>query len=225
MIFQMEKMNHYIETYSYGLPKSLTELFESINFVKKLEKGEEIYSQGEKAESFFYLKRGKVRVYMTSENGMEKTLSIISRGAILGEAAFFDGMPRVSSASAMQKTEIVVITRQILENAFRTHPGIALELLKLQAMTIRMLSLQVDSITFRDAESRIANFLLESAEERGDNRYVFATQEEIGTAVAVSRVTASRIINEFSRQGLLSTGYGKITINNKKALEAIASKA
>lgn len=49
----MEKMNHYIETYSYGLPKSLTELFESINFVKKLEKGEEIYSQGEKAESFF----------------------------------------------------------------------------------------------------------------------------------------------------------------------------
>lgn len=92
-------------------------------------------------------------------------------------------------------------------------------------MTIRMLSLQVDSITFRDAESRIANFLLESAEERGDNRYVFATQEEIGTAVAVSRVTASRIINEFSRQGLLSTGYGKITINNKKALEAIASKA
>ena len=207
----MEKMNHYIETYSYGLPKSLTELFESINFVKKLEKGEEIYSQGEKAESFFYLKRGKVRVYMTSENGMEKTLSIISRGAILGEAAFFDGMPRV--------------TRQILENAFRTHPEIALELLKLQAMTIRMLSLQVDSITFRDAESRIANFLLESAEERGDNRYVFATQEEIGTAVAVSRVTASRIINEFSRQGLLSTGYGKITINNKKALEAIASKA
>lgn len=161
---------------------------------------------------------------MTSENGMEKTLSIISRGAILGEAAFFDGMPRVSSANAMQKTEIVVITRQILENAFRTHPEIALELLKLQAMTIRMLPYKL-IVYLRDAESRIANFLLESAEERGDNRYVFATQEEIGTAVAVSRVTASRIINEFSRQGLLSTGYGKITINNKKALEAIASKA
>lgn len=221
----MEKMNHYIETYSHGLPKSLTELFESISYVKKLEKGAEIYAQGEKAESFFYLKRGRVRIYMASENGMEKTLSIISHRAILGEAAFFDGMPRVSSAKALQRVEIAVITRSILEDAFRTHPQIALELLKLQAMTIRMLSLQVDSITFRDAESRIASFLLESAEERGDNRFVFATQEEIGSAVGASRVTVSRIINEFSRQGYLSTGYGKITLSNKKALEAIASKA
>lgn len=221
----MEKMNHYIETYSYGLPKSLTELFESINFVKRLEPNTEIYSQGEKAESFFYLKRGRVRIYMTSENGMEKTLSIISRGAILGEAAFFDGMPRVSSARTLQKSEIVVITRQILENAFRSQPNIALELLKLQAMTVRMLSSQVDSITFRNAESRIAGFLLEFAEERGDSRYVFATQEEIGAAVAVSRVTVSRIINSFSKQGYLSTGYGKITINNKKALEDLSLKA
>lgn len=220
----MDRMTHFVESYGSGLPENLTELFEGIKYVRNVEKGTEIYSQGEKAESFFYLKRGRVRIYMTSENGMEKTLSIISRGAIFGEAAFFDGKPRVSSARALQKVEIAPITRTVLENAFRTHPEIAMEMLKLQALTIRMLSAQVDSITFRRAESRIAHFLLESAEERGDNRFVFATQEEIGSAVGVSRITVSRIINEFSRQGYLTTGYGKITLNDKKALEAESSR-
>ncbi len=221
----MDKMMYFVESHASEPSKSLTAFFEGINYIRHIEKGMDIYFQGEKAESFFYLKRGKVRVYMTSENGMEKTLSIISRGAILGEAAFFDNMPRVSSAKALQKTELVVITRSILENAFRTHPEIALELLTLQAMTIRMLSIQVDSVTFRDAESRIAHFLLESAERYENSFLVFATQDEIGSAVGASRVTVSRIINDFARQGYLSTGYGKITLNNKKALEAIASKA
>ncbi len=221
----MDRMIHFVESYGSGLPQNLTGLFEGINYVRSVEKGVEIYSQGEKAESFFYLKRGRVRIYMTSENGMEKTLSIISKGAIFGEAAFFDGRPRVSSAIALQRAEIVPITRDILENAFRTHPELALEMLRLQALTIRMLSAQVDSVTFRRAESRIANFMLEAAYERGDGKTVFTTQEEIGSAVGVSRITVSRIINEFSRQGYLTTGYGKIILKNKKALEEISSKA
>lgn len=221
----MENMMHFVENYSSGLPQKLIELFEGISYIRSVEKGTQIYSQGEKAESFFYLKRGKIRIYMASENGMEKTLSVISHGAIFGEAAFFDGKPRVSSARALQRVEIITITRTVLENAFRKHPEFALELLKLQALTIRMLSAQVDSVTFRCAESRIAHFLLESAEKYENNCFVFATQDEIGSAVGVSRVTVSRIINDFSRKGYLLTGYGKITLNDKKSLEAIASRA
>lgn len=218
----MDKMTHFVESYGSGLPQNLAELFEGIGYVRGIEKGGEIYSQGEIAESFFYLKRGRVRIYMASENGMEKTLSVISRGAIFGEAAFFDGRPRVSSARALQRAEIVTVTRPILEGAFRIHPELAMEMLKLQALTIRMLSAQVDSVTFRHAESRIAHYLIEFAEEHGGSRCVFATQEEIGSAVGVSRITVSRIINEFARNGYLATGYGKIAIENKLALEEIA---
>lgn len=221
----MSKITYFAESYGSELPKKLTEIFEEINYVRSIEKGAEIYSQGETAESFFYLKRGKVRIYMASENGMEKTLSVISHGAIFGEAAFFDGKPRVSSARALQRVEIITITRTVLENAFRKHPELALELLKLQALTIRMLSAQVDSVTFRNAESRIANFLLESAEKYENNYLVLATQEEIGSAVGTSRITVSRIINDFSKCGYLATGYGKIIIKDKKALETVASRA
>lgn len=217
----MEYINHYVETYASGLSKELTDVLENIPSVKKFAKDGVIYYQGEVAQNFFYLKKGKVRIYMTSENGMEKTLNTVSRGAIFGEAAFFDGKPRVSSAKALVRCEIVPITTRVLEDTFRQHPETAIELLRFQAQTIRMLSSQVDSITFLSAESRIARFLLDSAEEKDGKSYVFSTHEEIGNSVGTSRVTVSRIINNFSRLGYIETGYGKLILHDKNALAAI----
>ena len=71
----------------------MKKIFENETPVKKYSKGDIIYYQGDKASCFYYLKRGRVKVYMTSPDGMEKTLSTASSGEILGEAAFFDNMP------------------------------------------------------------------------------------------------------------------------------------
>lgn len=217
----MEYINRYVETYASGLSKELTDVLENIPDVKQLLKNEVIYYQGEIAQNFFYLKKGRVRIFMTSENGMEKTLNTISRGTIFGEAAFFDGKPRVSSARALVRCEIVPITRKVLEDTFRSHPETAIELLRFQAHTIRMLSAQVDSITFLSAESRVAGFLLDSSEEKDGKTCVFSTHEEIGNAVGASRVTVSRILNKFCRLGYIKTGYKEIVLQDKKSLEGI----
>ena len=69
------------------------------------QKGSAVYWQGDTADRLYYLKKGRVKIYMTSENGGEKTLRIQSDGGVFGEAAFFDRLPRVSSAKVLEKSE------------------------------------------------------------------------------------------------------------------------
>ena len=81
-----------------------------------------------------------------------------------------------------------------------------MEMLRYLARTIRMLSDQVDNMTFLQADRRIARLLTAMAEESGI--CIRCTHEEIGNRVGVSRVTVSKILSQFSRQGWIKPAYG-----------------
>jgi CRP/FNR family transcriptional regulator len=193
-------------------------VFEKEKPVKNILKGSIIYHQGDKARCFYYLKKGRVKVVMTSADGMEKTLSTASAGEILGEAAFFDKMPRISSAYALTNIEVVSVDEAKLLSLIKDNPELALALLEIQATRIRQLSSQIDAITFMKADGRIASLLLQSA----SSNIVNYTHEEIAGIVGVSRVTVSKILNRFKREGLLKTDYGKIVLLNTVELKRIS---
>ncbi len=185
-----------------------------------------IYLQEETAERFYYLKSGRVRIFLSSVGGSEKTLAIAQAGSLLGEASFFSGSPRVSSAKTVEKSQIISIDRPILLESFRKRPELALELCRYLSGTIRMLSAQVDSMTFQQADQRLAELLLQlSQEAEGSSlstplpRVVRATHEELASLAGVSRVTVSRVLTKFAEKGWISTGYGVISLLKSDCLE------
>ena len=198
--------------------KDMQQIFESLGTVRSFSKGEIIYRQGDFASTLCYLKKGRVSVFMTSIDGMEKTLNTASKGELLGEGAFFDKKPRVSSARAVTNCEVVMIDEQTLTNLFAKHPKLAFELLEILSNRIRLLSSQLDSMTFLQADARIARLLLQSEK---DGR-VSLTHEEIASAVGVSRVTVSKTLGKFSANGDISTAYRKIIIKNRDRLEEMS---
>ena len=198
--------------------KDMDSLFSAIGSVRQFKKGEIIYHQGDNATTFCYLKKGKVKVYMTSVDGMEKTLNTATSGEILGEGAFFDKKPRVSSACAISDSQVITIDEPTLINLFSQHPVLAFELLEILANRIRLLSFQLDSMTFLQADSRIARILLQNEKDC----VVRLTHEEIADVVGVSRVTVSKILGRLTKKGILSTEYRKIIIKDSKYLEEIS---
>lgn len=198
--------------------KDMQQIFESLGAVRNFAKGEIIYRQGDLATTFCYLKKGKVSVFMTSIDGMEKTLNTASKGELLGEGAFFDKKPRVSSARAVTNCEVIMIDEQTLTSLFAKHPRLAFELLEILSNRIRLLSAQLDSMTFLQADARIARLLLQSEK---DGR-VTLTHEEIALAVGVSRVTVSKTLGKFSANGYILTAYRKIIIKNREQLEEMS---
>ncbi len=194
-------------------------IFDGINPVRRFSKGEIIYYQGDTAGSFYYIKKGSVRVYMTSPDGIERTLNTASRGEVIGEAAFFDKMPRVSSASALSGCELVVIDEQKLLSLIHESPRLALEILKIQASRVRQLSDQLDVMTFLKADGRIARLLLQNISVENGKEVVSLTHEEIAGNVGVNRVTVSKILIRLKKEGIISTEYRKIVVKDRKKLE------
>ncbi len=211
-----------MENNSY-INKKPQKIFESEAISRKVSKGSIVYHQGDNAKCFYYLKKGRVKVVMTSPDGMEKTLSTASAGEIIGEAAFFDKMPRISSAYAMTNVELVAIDERKLISLIKNNPEIATELLEIQAIRIRQLSSQIDSMAFMKADGRIARLLLQSISVKNGKKTVAFTHEEIAGVVGVSRVTVSKILNEFKRKGYLVTDYGKIIILDTEKLKEICN--
>ena len=192
-------------------------IFEETQPVKLYAKNQMIYLQEETAIRFYYLKKGRVKIFLSSPDGLEKTLAVLQPGSLFGEASFFDGKPRVSSAKTLEKSEILSIDRSGLEHCFHQEPQLAFHLLRHLSGTIRMLSAQVDSMAFLQADARLAQLLLSLAE---DNR-VPLTHEELAGLAAVSRITVSRILSRWARQGWIATGYREVLLYHPQALARI----
>ena len=183
--------------------------------------GQLIYLQETRAEEFYYILSGTVKCFISSPGGDERTLTLHHDGDLIGEAAFFDRQPRVSSAVAVTPCALVTVDRPRLEDVFARHPGLAVSMLEYLARTVRLLSVHVDG-AFLQADKRIARHLLSlSPTPSGALR---CTHEEIGSTVGVSRVTVSRVLGEFDRKGWIKTGYRSLTVQNRRALEQLLAK-
>ena len=195
---------------AYPLPPEtdLWRLFARNLPVRTYEKEQMIYWQEEQADCFYCIKKGRVKVFLSSENGMEKTITIVEQG-ILGEAAFFDRMPRVSSAKALVKTELIAINRNGLVKSFSQDPNLAIHLLELMAHRVRLLSQQLDNMTFLQADQRVAQALLRLS----------APGEDGLPQVNLTRVTVSKLLTRFAKSGWIDTRYRAVVIKNPAALQ------
>lgn len=184
--------------------------------IQHKEPGQLIYLQETRAECFYYIISGTVKCYISSPEGEERILTLPHAGELIGEAAFFDQQPRMSSAMAVTKCDLVAVDRQRLEQVFASHPGLAIAMLEDLARRVRLLSEHVDG-EFLQADKRIARHLLSLIPE-ADGR-LRCTHEEIGASVGVSRVTVSRVLGEFDRKGWVQTGYKLLRLLDRPALE------
>ena len=194
---------------------------------RKYHAGQMVYLQGAHPECFYYLISGSVRSFISSSSGEERVLAIHRSGDLMGEASFFDGCPRVTSAMALEDCRILTIDRSQLDAAFQRHPELALPMLQYLARTVRMLSDHVESSSL-PAQQRIARWLLGQpgvTSDAEENNAIKATHEGIGQAVGLSRVTVSRVLGELSAQGLVELGYRSISVLDRARLEDMAFEA
>ncbi|OUQ20636.1 cyclic nucleotide-binding protein [Flavonifractor sp. An135] len=183
--------------------------------------GQFIYLQDTQADRFYYIVSGTVKCFLSAESGEERTLTLLRAGELIGEAAFFDKQPRMSSAVAVTKCELVEVDHARLAQVFRLHPELAIAMLENLARRVRLLSGHVDG-AFLQADQRVARHLLSLTP--GEDGAIPCTHEDIGASVGVSRVTVSRVLSRFAHNGWLRTGYRSVELLDRKALESLCEE-
>ena len=122
-----------------------------------------VYLQSQEPEYMYYLRSGSVKSVILSDAGEEKILRVFSPGEIFGEASFFEGKPRISTAITLGKSELIRFRKEDIFRAIDEKPQLAIEMLQYLSETVRMLSDHVGSMAFLSAHERVCAYLQSQA--------------------------------------------------------------
>jgi CRP-like cAMP-binding protein len=190
-------------------------------FLSKLSRGKtildcganrHIFRQGEPADSVFYLRRGKVKLSVTSRQGKEAIVGILNGGEFLGEGCLAGQPLRMSSATAMTDCTLIRIEKLLMTRMLHErHEVSELFVTHLISRNIRYEEDLVDLI-FNSSEKRLARILLLLAHfgKQGRTETVLprVNQENLAQMVGTTRSRISHFMNKFRELGFIDYNGG-----------------
>ena len=185
--------------------------------IVELEPKETFFSQGDQANTVFYLQKGRAKLTVVSKNGKEATITLLGAGDFVGEEslASIPGL-RLATASAVNTCVALKITRDEMARVMHDQPSFADFFLKF--MLARSMRTQADLVDqlFNSSEKRLARILLLMAEfGKPGEREPFIppiSQQTLAEMIGTTRSRVSFFMNRFRALGYISYN-GRIQVN------------
>jgi len=183
---------------------------------RKFPKNTLVICEGDSSDSLYVVLSGKVKVFLSDEDGKEVTLNMQGEGEYFGELAILDEAPRSASVMTVEETKLAVLSKLAFDKCMEQHPSIALTVMRGMARRLRDLTENVRSLALMDVYGRVARLLLEMSEDAGGQQVISQrlTQRDIASMVGASREMVSRILRDLSIGGYISIKNKIITIEN-----------
>lgn len=195
---------------------------------RRYERGDIIILAGQEGGALYFVRKGLVKVFRTSEEGKEQTLRLIGPGHTFNDVPALDGGPNPASAMAMEPTVVLVTSGVELRRLIAERPGVALATVRTLAMALRSLVGLVDDLSFRHVRGRVAKILLEQEQGQaepsdGAGRHHRLTQQEIAAMAGTAREMVGRALKELEAAGAIRSEHGRITVLSRERLQALTS--
>ena len=201
-----------------GVSQPVLESLEQASSRKKVEKGAHLFFRGDPAVDFFLLLSGEVILTLNSPDGRELIINEMRQGDFFGELGLLTGQPRSADAVARQTAVLLSVPRQAFLAALECEPILARRLLEATAGRLSRTSDFQNALAFLDAQSRLAQVLLELDLQNEEKGYITISQEELAQRSGLIRQTVAKALGNWRRKGWLLTGRGHIMLLNRKAL-------
>src|SRR6202171_5055400 len=191
--------------------------------IEKYPKNQKIFSQGDVADSIFFIQKGKVKITVLSEHGKEAILGILGEGQFFGEACLERAELRTSTSQAMEECLITSITRAAMLAALNAEPKFSeFFIAYLLSRNTRIEDDLIDQF-FNSSERRLARLLLLLANfgKEGGAAPVPVTlsQETLAEMIGTTRSRVSFFMNKFRKKGFIDYN-GKIEVH-RSLLDAV----
>ena len=173
----------------------------------KYKKGQIIFSQGDPANSVFYIHNGNVKVSIASEQGKEVVVAVLGGDEFCGEGCLTGQPLRIATASAMTECKIMRLEKEVVIRVLHDEPAFAeMFLSHLLARNIRVEEDLIDHL-FNSSEKRLARALLLLAnfgkEGRPEPIIAKITQETLAEMIGTTRSRVNHFMNKFRQLGFI----------------------
>ncbi|MEO5648652.1 MAG: Crp/Fnr family transcriptional regulator [Ginsengibacter sp.] len=206
------------------LPVYMDEL-KNISTTVKLKKGEELYREGKLSKAVYRLKKGKIKIEQSNDEGQSRIVYIYTEGEYFGFRPLLCNEKHPVSAIVLEESEIEVFDgRNFLEIA-KQSPNLAFNLVEILSFEFNVWINLIGSLSHKSAKERVALILLILNEKYRINEnesIITMSRSDIASYSETTEETVVRILTFFKEQGIIITEARKIKITNKTLLEIIA---
>jgi len=178
-----------------------------------------VFRQGQAADSLFYLRRGKVKLAVTSKEGKEAIVAVLGAGEFFGEGCLAGQQLRMATATAMTDCALLRIEKPLMTQMLHEQHEISeLFVAHLLSRNIRYEADLVDQL-FNSSEKRLARILLLLShfgkESRAEPVLPRVSQDDLAQMVGTTRSRISHFMNKFRKLGFIDYGdNGGLTVHS-----------
>ena len=186
--------------------------------------GERLLQQGEPGDSVVLIVQGRAKVSYVTREGRELVLRFCGPGELVGELAVLDQRPRLSSVTALEPMQVLVVPARDFVALLGSMPGITLELSRMLSRRFRDADLKRVEFGASDTVGRVAARLVELAESHGEPTdegiriTLPISQDELGAWTGASRAGVAAALRTLRELGWITTERRRLTVRDVDSL-------
>lgn len=212
----MEELLRQISLFRQVPPDKLALLTSSAR-LRRYAKGQIIFHQGDAPSALYCIRRGQVRVFISTEEGGEATLAVLGEGEQFGELGVLDGFPRSASVQAVQDTEAVILERSHVLKFLGEEQGAALAVCMSLASRLRSTDERLSDVLFLPLASRLARLVFSLASQSQGSE-VRMSQEALARMVGATRQRVNQTLGEWEMEGWIERSRGRVRVRDLASL-------
>ncbi len=211
-----------------GLSPSDLAAVADISVVKSLEKGEYLFREGEPAQGFYIVQSGAVNVHRVTSAGKEQVIHVFRPHESFAEAALATQSGYPADAIALETSQVLLIQKDGFLELLRRQPELALRMLASMSTHLRVLVAQLEDLTLKDVETRLANWLIKRCPDPASRLPVVlelkTTKRVLAAELGTVSETFSRTLAKFREQKLIAVDGKKLTVVSPARLHELLRK-
>jgi len=194
---------------------------------RKIRKGDFVYLPNDINSKVYVVKSGRVKVGTYSGRGKEMVKGILRQGEIFGELRLIHKHQSNEFAQAIDNVEVYVIPLVRMRELMRRNLDFSFKIMEIIADRLNETQRRLELQLFKDTKSRVIQFMLDLAEDRGVRVGYetavreFFTHQEIANITGTSRQTVTSILNELRSDNLIYCNHKRLLIRDKERLEEL----
>lgn len=197
---------------------------------QRLRKGDFVFRVGDPGNAVFVLLAGRVKTYKIAPSGRQVILWFGFPGEVFGITEVSDAKGRRVNVQACEDSQVATVPEAAFGRFLDSHPGASRLLRRVMSARLGILANVLVNLVVDDAHARIAKLILHLGARYGVRQgevihlQIPLTHQEIANMTGVNRQTASRILGEFRREGLLSIDNRRIHIESTERLSGMTHR-
>ena len=194
---------------------------------RHLAKKASLFGEGDRAEGFYLIITGSVKVFKISPDGKEHILHIFGPGEPVGEVPVFSGKEFPAFAETLKKSDLLYFPRSRFLDLASQHPQILLNMLATLSMRLRKFTQKIEQLTLKEVASRLSEALLEMAGEspghdKEDVAQLRVTKAQLASQLGTTPETLSRTFQKMTRLGLIRVQNRRVELLDRRGLQGLA---